>query len=304
MKIHFTNPIPESIYQVLQAAQLPQSLLEDMQQAFFSSDASLVIPKDHTVEKPIYFVGSDQKSQIEIEANAKAMIIEIFCDTGHRNLNINLGKKASLTHILIQKGHPESVQCSEYQIMQAEGSQYNNTFIAFGGKSNQINTHLHLNESYATSEYNALTLGNQKENIELALTVLHKKPNVKSHTVSRTVMDKQAKGRFFGKLIIEAGANKAIANLENKNLLLSKEAEANTTPQLEIYHDDVQCTHGATVGHLEEEALFYLRSRGISEVDARLMLIDGFIQPALKLLQGSSNNLFNILIGLIHAHSR
>lgn len=113
--------------------------------------------------------------------------------------------------------------------------------------------------------------------VEIKTHMQHMVPHCASEQVWRGVLDDQAKALFEGNIVVHPHAQKTDAQLSNKNLLLSKTAEINTKPILEIEADDVKCTHGATVGCLDEQALFYLRTRGIAEADARQLLIDAFM---------------------------
>jgi Fe-S cluster assembly protein SufD len=117
-----------------------------------------------------------------------------------------------------------------------------------------------------------------KNAVEILTQMHHRVPHCSSKQIWKGVMHDASKAAFEGRIIVHPFAQKTSAHLSNKNLLLSKTAEVNTKPILEIEADDLQCTHGATVGCLDQHALFYLRSRGISEKDARQLLIDAFVQ--------------------------
>lgn len=123
-----------------------------------------------------------------------------------------------------------------------------------------------------------------KQSVEIQSTFNHNVPHCTSKQVWRGILNDSAKAAFEGKIIVAPHAQKTSADLSNKNLLLSKNAEVNTKPILEIFADDVKCSHGATVGCLDENALFYLRSRGINADDARQMLVDAFANEVLDLI--------------------
>jgi len=123
-----------------------------------------------------------------------------------------------------------------------------------------------------------------KQMVEIQSTFNHKVPHCTSKQVWRGILNDSAKAAFEGKIIVAPHAQKTDAQLSNKNLLLSKNAEVNTKPILEIYADDVKCSHGATVGCLDENALFYLRSRGIEESVARELLIEAFANEVLDVV--------------------
>lgn len=132
-------------------------------------------------------------------------------------------------------------------------------------------------ESNATVDIHGLYQLTEKQTVDIQSTMNHFVPHCESKQIWRGVLRDSAKAKFDGKIIVHPDAQKTMANLSNKNLLLSKTAEVNTKPTLEIYADDVRCTHGATVGFLDHQALFYLRSRGIEESEARQMLVDAFV---------------------------
>lgn len=129
----------------------------------------------------------------------------------------------------------------------------------------------------ATVDIRGLYQLNEKQTVDIQTTMNHLVPHCESKQIWKGVLRDSAKAKFDGKIIVHPDAQKTVANLSNKNLLLSKTAEVNTKPTLEIYADDVRCTHGATVGFLDNQALFYLRSRGIEESLAHQMLVDAFV---------------------------
>jgi len=138
------------------------------------------------------------------------------------------------------------------------------------------------------------------EYANIELTMHHTQTDCQSRIMTRAVMQDESRFDFTGKIIVDKIAKGTDARLENKNLLLSSRAQANTEPQLEIYNGNIQCSHGATVGHLDEDALFYLQSRGISKSDAMQMLIQAFLQPILQNIPHSG--LQTLLEKLIHEY--
>lgn len=137
---------------------------------------------------------------------------------------------------------------------------------------------VNFNHAHATLTLLGLYQLSNKNAVEINTTMHHRVPQCSSKQIWKGVMQDSAKATFEGRIIVHPHAQKTLAHLSNKNLLLSKTAEVNTKPILEIEADDVQCTHGATVGCLDQQALFYLRSRGIAENDARQLLIDAFVR--------------------------
>ena len=133
-----------------------------------------------------------------------------------------------------------------------------------------------MNGPGAECTLNGLYLGKEDQLVDHHTDIHHLKPNCNSHEFYHGILDGRSTGVFNGKIFVRPEAQKTDAKQNNRNLLLSEEATVNTKPQLEIFADDVKCTHGATVGQLEEEAIFYLRARGIGLENARRMLVHAF----------------------------
>jgi Fe-S cluster assembly protein SufD len=290
--------------------------LPALNQAFSTEGSYLILPQNTLVDKPIYIINITDtketprmvhpKTHIKLEAHSQASVIEVHLSLGERPsftnafTQIELATNASLKHIILQKVQAEGLLLSDLQVNLAENSTYQTTTLALGGKLNRQTAQIELTGSRAKCEYFALLFGREKEQIDIHLNMQHQKSHCQSHTLTRGVMAKRARGSFTGKMVIAEGAEQTTATLENKNLLLSADAEVNTRPELEVYNNDVvQCTHGATVGHLDLDALFYLKSRGIPENEARQLLIDGFINPSLKALP---DVFFTYLKEFIHEH--
>src|SRR5262249_27657709 len=126
-----------------------------------------------------------------------------------------------------------------------------------------------------------LFLGSGSQHLDNYMKVEHQAPHSASRQYYNGILDEQARGVFHGRIIVHQGAQKTDAKQTNRNLLLSDEAQIDTKPQLEIYADDVKCTHGATIGQIDEDALFYLRSRGVPEREARGLLLFAFANESL-----------------------
>ncbi len=139
-------------------------------------------------------------------------------------------------------------------------------------------------EPHAAVDIRGLYQLNEKQTVDIQVTMNHFVPLCESKQIWKGVLRDSSKAKFDGKIIVHPDAQKTVANLSNKNLLLSKTAEVNTKPTLEIYADDVRCTHGATVGFLDAQALFYLCSRGIEKSEAHQMLVDAFVAEITELL--------------------
>ena len=150
------------------------------------------------------------------------------------------------------------------------------TSLQLGGHLARTELRVELAGEGARTDLAGLALGQGSEHVDHHLLIDHAVPNGTSTQSFRSILDGHARSVFTGKVIVREGAMGTDSDQSNRNLLLSDDAIANTRPQLEIYADDVKCAHGATVGQLDEEALFYLRQRGLSPAQAQALLVEAF----------------------------
>lgn len=237
---------------------------------------------------------------IIVSENSETTLVDILQQTEmDRSLKIILHKGAKLNHVLIPGVDSKETFLTAH-IHQHADSHYSGSVFMLKGQKNQTNIQIHLNEPNASCEFRALEWGRFDQSHDLTLDIHHHAEACKSQVVTRSVMTDRARGSFTGKIRVHKNAAHTQAALQSKNLLLSSTAEVKTQPQLEIDHDNVQCSHGATTGHLDLEALFYLQSRGIPEIEAKRMLIAGFIHPAFQLLP--KGDLLGSLEALLYEH--
>lgn len=231
---------------------------------------------------------SQLKTIITVAEGAPLTLIECYA---HQNnflaqsiaqTEIILQNKAQVQHLILQKGFGESSQTLESRVTQRSHSIYTGAAFSFDLLSYQTTIDFHLEGAFAKTTFHALMAVKEKQKARLSLTTHHLHSDCESTMMVRGLANDGAQGEFLGKIIVNKNATNSQAHLENKNLLLSEQSEIITRPLLEVYNDDVQCSHGATVGQLDAEALFYLRSRGISEDIAKKMLVDAFIHPILE----------------------
>jgi Fe-S cluster assembly protein SufD len=174
------------------------------------------------------------------------------------------------------------VQISSVAVSQEAGSNVINNYITLHGGLIRNNLLVTLNGKNAHNASSGILLGDKMQHIDNFVHVQHQSPDCESRQLFRGILDDLATGVFTGKILVAKDAQHTQAYQENNNILLSNESKARTKPQLEIYADDVKCSHGATVGQLDKEAFFYLRSRGIPEKEARLMLLHAFAHKVLE----------------------
>ena len=268
--------------------------------AFANDGAIINIPDNCILDKPVYLLYISNhddnlfvqnRSAIEIGKNSEATIIEARISLSTNNdfqvfsnnvTEILCGENSNFDHYQFQiEGHVTAACINKYLIEQGANSTYSSTNINLGGKLVRNNLEIVLEgEGCETNLYGLYHLiGDQ--HLDNHTLMDHKTPNCNSNELYIGVLDDQSSGVFNGKVLVRKDAQKTNAFQSNKNILLTDDAKMNAEPQLEIYADDVKCSHGATTGQLNQEALFYLRSRGISEKLAQTMLMEAFMKEVL-----------------------
>jgi len=189
---------------------------------------------------------------------------------------IRLGEGARLTHAKLQQEGEKSFHVADTRVEQAAGSQFTSHSFALGGLLSRYELTTRLAGEDCVADLIGLYLGRGRQHLDHHTRVDHAMPRGTSREFYQGVLDGAARAVFNGKVVVHAGAQQTDARQVNRNLLLSREAEVDTKPQLEIFADDVKCSHGATVGQLDPAQIHYLRSRGLDEAEARALLIYAF----------------------------
>ena len=193
-----------------------------------------------------------------------------------------LGEGATVEHDRLQVESEAHYHMSTMTVRQEQGSVFLSNSITFGGGLVRNNVHVTLGGVGGECTLNGLAIGNGRQLIDNHTSIDHAADHCTSHELYKTILDGAAHGVFNGKIFVRPGAQKTDAKQTNKTVLLSTEALMNTKPQLEIFADDVKCTHGAAVGQLDDEQLFYLRTRGIGREEARAMLTQAFANDVIE----------------------
>lgn len=193
-----------------------------------------------------------------------------------------IGSKAQVGHYKIQRESKQAFHFSHLAVQQSAASQLASQVVSLGGQLVRSDLSIALQEEQAQCFMNGIYMPTQGQHIDHHTTVNHLVPNCSSEQDYKGVLQGKARAVFNGKVIVAKNAQHTVAKQQNKNILLSARAEINTKPQLEIFADDVICSHGATVGQLDEEALFYLATRGIDRLEATRYLIHAFTQANLR----------------------
>jgi len=265
--------------------------------AFVEDGVYVHIPKGTLVEEPIclLFVStrddassmSDPRNLIVAEEDSQATLVEdyvsldggaVFCNTV---TELVAGDHTVLSHYMIEREHKQAFNISTLRIQQGRSANTTSHSVLLGGALVRNNVHPVLAGEGGECLINGLFVGNGHQHLDNYMLVEHASPRCGSRQFYNGILDGHAHGVFHGRIIVHKDAQKTDAKQTNRNLLLSDDAQIDTKPQLEIYADDVKCTHGATIGQIEGDALFYLRSRGIDEVSARKLLLFAFASECL-----------------------
>ncbi|WP_370477649.1 Fe-S cluster assembly protein SufD [Tamlana flava] len=272
--------------------------LSSLNTAFSSEGAYIHIPKNKLVQKPIQIVhfstGNESATMLQprnlivVDENSHVQIIE-----RHQSLTDNAVLTNGVTEIFANKR--AIVDYYKIQNDNDNASLIDNTFInqkqesiasvhtfSFGGKLTRNNLNFFQNGERIDSTLKGVTIIGNKQHVDHNTLVHHIEPNCESHQDYKGIFDENSTGVFNGKVIVEKEAQKTNAFQANNNILISDKATINTKPQLEIFADDVKCSHGCTIGQLDESALFYMRSRGIPEKEAKGLLMYAFSNNVLS----------------------
>jgi Fe-S cluster assembly protein SufD len=233
------------------------------------------------------------RNLIVLEAGAEAVLVEHYRGVPDRAYwhngvtEIVLGDGARLLHIKLTEESPAATHTGLTLVEQGRDSCYHALSLNVGGRMVRHDTRVNLIESGAECQLDGLFVADARRHIDQHLHVDHAAPHTTSRQTWRGIAAGRGRGIFDARVVVHPGALKADAQQSSRNLLLSPHAEIDVKPQLEIYADDVKCSHGATVGQLDDAQVFYLRSRGIAADAARALLLRGFAEEALGLLKNT-----------------
>ena len=267
--------------------------------AFMDNGICIVVGQGIEITVPLrilFISSSDQKlmtsPRVYIDLKRSSSITLLEQHVGERSGNllnesmiINIDDNARLDHVRIQNNSKTTINMGNLHVKQQRDSNY--TFVQFakGGELGRMNIFADLAGEGASSSINGLSLSNNSQHLDVNIVTNHHAPNCNSGQNFKSILKDHSSGVFNGRTVVHNGAEKTDSNQSNKNLLLSKNALMNSNPQLEIYTDDVKCSHGSTTGALEEDALFYIRSRGIDTESATSLLVHGFASEIIETVE-------------------
>lgn len=292
------------------------SAFTELNTAFVRDGVVIDIGNSVQVNKPIVLLYLDctaerpgachPRTLVNLGENASATLVESYIgiDNEAENLTnqvteIMLADNARLDHYKITQGSAKGFHIGNISVCQGRDSYYESHSLALGGNLTRTDINVRLEAEGASVALNGLYMTDGKQHVDHHTRIDHLVPHTNSVETYRGVLDGNSRAVFNGKVYVHRDAQKTDAQQSNANLLLSKMAEIDTKPELEIYADDVKCSHGATVGQLDEDALFYLRSRAIDESTARSLLTYAFASEVITKirLQPIRERLERIVLG-------
>ena len=269
--------------------------------AFMPDGAVIHVPKDVEVAQPIHvlFVADAHAAKtvmhprnlIVVDQNARATVLESYVATSDGSYFTNavtevcVADGATLTHYKIQREGRRAFHVGTIEARQERNSHYVSFSFATGASLSRTNIYTKLAGEGCGATLNGLYMLDGEQHCDHQTRIEHVEPNCFSREVYKGVLDGRSHGVFNGKVYVHPVAQKTDGKQTNNTLLLSKDAQVDTKPQLEIFADDVKCTHGATVGRLDETALFYMKSRGIDAESARRLLVYAFAADVLETIE-------------------
>jgi Fe-S cluster assembly protein SufD len=260
--------------------------------AFMYDGAFVYITKGTVLQEPIHIlyistatanpIITHPRNLIVMDENSQATIVEdhasLDSDVYFSNVVTEaiVGENSVLSYYFIERESKKAFNVSTLRIQQGRSSNVVTHSMLIGGALVRSNVHPILAGEGGECIVNGLFMSTGRQHMDNYMRVEHASPHCDSRQLYKGILDGRSRGVFHGRIIVHKNAQKTDAKQTNKNLLLSDDAQIDTKPQLEIYADDVKCTHGATIGQMDKDAIFYMRSRGIAEESARALLLLAF----------------------------
>ena len=258
------------------------------------------VPKNVKVDRAIQVINI-LRSDVDLMVNRRVLIVleegaeikMLFCDHAADDRNFlatqvieaYVGENASLDLYCLEETHAKNVRVSNVYIDQQANSRVNHNVITLHNGTTRNKLDLTFSGEGAECQCYGCVIADKQQHVDNNTLITHKVPHCISEELSKYVLDDKAVGAFAGRVLVEHGAQKTTSQMTNQNLTATKEARMFTQPMLEIYADDVKCAHGSTVGQLNDAALFYMRQRGISLQEAKMLLQNAFINEVIDHMQ-------------------
>ena len=298
------------------ANNLKDNPMQNLNTALHEGGFNLNISSDYKFKHPIviynYFTGTyknkiiNNSDSINLLKNSNATILEYLVDESKGNFfkntfkYINLEENSHLDYYFINKNESRNFFYEFSKVQLSKNTNFKKYLFSSGIKFGKFESDIKLNGTNSCGEvYSGLFLANNNHQ-EVKTTIQHLKPNCQSHQDVKNVITSGSKGVFQGKIFVEEIAQKTNAYQLSKGLLLDKDSEFSAKPELEIYADDVKCSHGSTSGNIDKDALFYLKARGIDSKEAVKMIIKGFLETVLEKIK--NKEIMDILLNHFNTH--
>ena len=290
------------------------SSLSDLNSAFTNKSFKIAVKKGyqlikpliiyHTTNSKIWSKNINLRLNFELYENSSLRIIDLFRDTSEKNFlnifyNFDLKENSILKNYKVDKFENKNIKYSFNNIEQEKNS-ISETFILSSGSNfckNEINCN--LNGEYSSAFVNGIFSINNNKHHEIRTIINHLTENTKSYQLIKSVLEDSSRAVYQGKIFVNSKAQKTDGYQLSKAILLNKDSEFNAKPELEIYADDVKCSHGSASGSLNEDSIFYLMSRGLNYQQSRELLINGFLLDVVeKITDPEVKNLIKNMIGI------
>ena len=293
---------------------LNNNSLSDLNNAFTNKSFKILVKKEYQLAKPliIYHITNSKiwskninlRLEFELGENSSLRLIDLFNDSSEKNFlnifyNFDLKDDSVLKNYKVDRFDNKNIKYSFNNIEQDKNS-ISETFILSAGSNffkNEINCN--LNGKYSSAFVNGIFSLNNNKHHEIRTIINHLTENTKSYQLIKSVLEDSSKAAYQGKIFVNSEAQKTDGYQLSKAILLNKDSEFNAKPELEIYADDVKCSHGSASGSLNEDSIFYLMSRGLNYQQSRELLINGFLLDVVeKITDSEIKNLIKNLIGI------
>jgi Fe-S cluster assembly protein SufD len=284
--------------------------------AFLRDAVVIQVPRGAVIDKPIRieYTAADgacvaPRALIVVGADAHCTIVESYSGTGKYFTNavteIVAGDRSVVDHYKVQREDTSAFHVATLQAQLGRSTNFSTHSISLGGALVRNDVNVVLSEG-TQATVNGLYIVNGAQHVDNHTSIDHAKPHGTSHELYKGILDDKSGAVFNGRIIVRKDAQKTDSKQTNKNLVLSDDAVIDTKPELQIYADDVRCTHGATIGQLDAESLFYLQSRGIGKQQARSLLTYAFAQDIIDRIQVPDlrEQLEKFLFEKFHEHAR
>ncbi|MBQ7509766.1 MAG: Fe-S cluster assembly protein SufD [Prevotella sp.] len=295
-----SHPSPLTSHLYNQLAGKAGDAVTDLNTMLAQDGLYVYVPKNVKVDRAIQVINI-LRSDVDLMVNRRVLIVleegaelkMLFCDHAADDHNFlatqvieaYVGENASLDLYCLEETHSKNVRMSNVYIDQQANSRVNHNVITLHNGITRNRLDLTFSGEGAECQCYGCVIADKQQHVDNNTLIVHKVPHCTSNELYKYVLDDQATGAFAGRVLVEHGAQKTASQMTNQNLCATRETRMYTQPMLEIYADDVKCAHGSTVGQLNDAALFYMRQRGISEKEARVLLQQAFINEVIDKMQ-------------------